>query len=621
MKHFNCLLPLLLLGGLTKAQNGDMYQESGFRYEEEKELEATGITDRINLNQCSLPDLLRIPGMTEELGREILLHRQISGDYQNWYELQVLSRMNRPLFEQIKKYALIHEKQLRRPTGKNQIRFASLVRSNKEAGYFSASDSLRFMGSAWRQRFQMQLYAGTQWKLTLGAEKDAGEKWAFQKEKPGADFLSFSSAYSFRKIPLNILTGDFRFHFGQGLIFDGPGATKAFDALLLYKSRQGISSYRGFAENGFYRGAATEYQWKDWKIAMFASSLKEDSHFQEGMHRNLREMTYRRQIRKSVAGTCLRKTFKKGHIGWNQFLFRSAGRWHYQGSLDYGITRGTFFFFGEQALKRNKPGGLHGVIWQNGAQWQTSLLLRAYPREWEGGSAFGEFSENSNERGLYIQSSWQKNKKYRVAFYLDYYYRPAPSYFVHRPYGGREYAFEMQRLAPVSFLLRLRSENFSRNNRDEQTLQISDCQRLSFRIEVFLSIDEFWQLKGRYEYNQLKEKERPDGQGSLFFLDLQWTPEQYPCKLAARITRFQTDGYDNRIYSREKDLPGEFSFPFYDGNGYSFYWLGSFQLGKWKCGGRYGWLWLEEEKKSGSGVEALVYQKRHELKLHLQWSW
>ena len=57
----------------------------------------------------------------------------------------------------------------------------------------------------------------------------------------------------------------------------------------------------------------------------------------------------------------------------------------------------------------------------------------------------------------------------------------------------------------------------------------------------------------------------------MWYHDLIYHPLEQPISLSGRVARFNTDGFDSRIYAYEQDLIYTFSIPFYYLKGWRYY--------------------------------------------------
>ena len=125
-------------------------------------------------------------------------------------------------------------------------------------------------------------------------------------------------------------------------------------------------------------------------------------------------------------------------------------------------------------------------------------------------------------------------------------------------------------------------------------------------------------LKSRIEGLWNKNEGEETRHGWLFYQDLTWKPLKIPLSLTFRYALFDSDTWDERIYTYENDVLYGYSVPALDGNGVRTYLLISWsplrQLELWI---RYAETWYSNKTSVGTGLEMSEGNKRSEIKVQL----
>ena len=122
---------------------------------------------------------------------------------------------------------------------------------------YLAKQRTRFEGPPVGTLFKYKLTNMQHWQGGLTLENDAGENYFTQKQNTGFDFLSAHLSFTPRKIINQVIVGDYKLQWGQGLIaWSGYSSGKSTSTLSNEKSGNGIAPYTSTDENRFLRGIA-----------------------------------------------------------------------------------------------------------------------------------------------------------------------------------------------------------------------------------------------------------------------------------------------------------------------------------------------------------------------------
>jgi len=275
-------------------------------------------------------------------------------------------------------------------------------------------------------------------------EKDAGEKFEFDRNQKGFDFYSYhlllENKFGFYKIML----GDFQLQVGQGLVF-GAGFTtgKGAETVNAVKRNSlGLRPYSSVLESGYFKGVGLTKSVNDYKITVFYSNIKQDGNIKlnnntlldptnleeeefvnsiqnTGFHRTANELEIKDKVNEQSIGASVEfrpnRRFIAGISGlntnynvpiqrrptnYNQFEFKGDRNYVFSSYLTYSWQ--NFSFFSEGA--RSKSGGrgaIAGLVASLSHFVDIGFLLRHYDRNFHSlyGNALSENSRNINENG------------------------------------------------------------------------------------------------------------------------------------------------------------------------------------------------------------------------------
>ena len=207
---------------------------------------------------------------------------------------------------------------------------------------------------------------------------------------------------------------------------------------------------------------------------------------------------------------------------------------------------------------------------------QVAILFRSFDRDYQSltPNAFGESSAATNERGLYTGLEITPTGRWKIQLYHDMWNHPWLRFNVDAPSDGREY------FARLTYTIKRRLEIYAQvkskvnalnNNHDDAPISDLGTQRRSqVRLHVNNILDKAIQLRTRLEwsfYSLDSEKQK----GFLVYQDFIYKPIASPWQASVRITLFDTDDFQSRIYTYENDLIYYYAIPAFNDRGNRFY--------------------------------------------------
>lgn len=396
---------------------------------------------------------------------------------------------------------------------------------------------------------QKALYSRRGWESAITIDNDPCENYP--------DFLS-----GYVKTG-GLAVGDFSARFGSGLVLWKGFSLSAFgEPSSLARQGGGISGYRSNDENNFFRGASYTHRRGNLEMTLLASYNGQDARVVDsvytslkttGIHSSESERSYKNAMHEAVGGMNL--TYNRGtwRIGLTAVCYRYDkhngrriqkynelqiydGLWGNAGVNFFG-TAGSLRLFGEAALDAGgAPAVVAGLHWNPSYNFETSLVARAFsPAYIATHAADGSYNKIGGSFAMkYINEGWKFN--------LNAEYNYFPWYKYNSPAGESVFKGRM-------------------------ILSWTSGQGLN----VFTQLGYSGRIKGRLHlsipFGSVKVSTRLDATsgGYAFFVE----PEVGFAKIraAARMTWFDTDGWDSRIYLYEKGIPQSFGSTVYYGKG------------------------------------------------------
>ncbi len=526
----------------------------------------------------------------------------------------------------------------------------------------------RYQGSPNKYLIRYRNSHARDFSVGFTAEKDAGEQFIWDKstQRYGLDFYSAHvQLYNQGKFK-TLALGDYQVQYGQGLLLAGGFAVgKGAETITtLRRSNLGIRPYSSVLEATFFRGAAFTYTWGAWELTSFysrknldgnapttdtletESTLSDDSFSSiqaTGFHRTSSEINAKHQVGEQIVGsnilyrdvhspftiglTALRTAYSAARQpllrSYNQFEF--TGRQLMSVGTHYTYSWQNFNFFGEMA--RSTTGGwgtVNGVLASLSAQVEASVLYRNYGRNFHSfyGNAFGESTRNNNERGWYFGLKIKPAAHWEMTAYHDIFTFPWLKFRVDAPSNGHESLIRLQYRPTKTALLyaQFRTESKGRNASvlNQPMDFVSPAIRHSYLLYLDYSPTTKLNLRSRIQRSTFVI-EGSTTQGYFMAQDVSYDLKKW--QFSTRYGLFDTDDYDNRQYTIERDVLYAFSVPALSGVGTHYYVVVQFKANaKVDLWVKYSATNYRRQESIGSGLEEIQGNQRADVRLQIRYN-
>lgn len=640
-------------------------QELDINYEELYENLLQILSNPLSLNTATEEDFRFLNILSEVQLQNLLSYRKEQGGFTSIYELQSVEEFDLQTIQRFAPFVVVNSNPLKTSFLKSIssrhntyliLRYDYILQEKK--GFTEEADSAsRFLGSPGRIYTRLRSSKPGDYSIGFTMEKDAGEvmQWRPEDRYYGFDYSSFHVQVQNKGIVKNLIIGDFQGQFGQGVLLGGFfGFGKGSETIAtIRRSSIGFVPYTSVQESSMLRGAAVTlkgtsnidfsfYYSRKRKDAVldYTDEIDEEriTSFQTtGLHRNMKELSTRNRILESnygavananygqlkggliLNGTAFENPVLKTKSVYNQFTFEGLHNTNIGGFADYSFQ--NFNFFGEVAKSINGGwGGVVGILGSMTNQLDVSLLFRKYAPNFYSfySNAFGESSIPQNESGIYWGWKYTANKKLSVAGYLDLFRFKWLRYRSYTPSVGHEWLLRLN-YSPnkeTLFYVQYKEEQKVMNIAGDANLYATaEGIKRSALINVSYSLADNLQMKTRAQGSTYQFNEK-SSQGIAIMQDIDWTLNKF--QFIGRYALFQTDDYDNRQYTYERDAYLAYSFPAYYGKGVRTYLMLEYTLNKYVS------LWLRfsqtrylNQETIGSGVDTIEGTQRNDIRFQL----
>lgn len=540
-------------------------------------------------------------------------------------------------------------------------------------GFEPDSSRTTFVGSP--ERLTTRIRAGYERRLQLALtlDKDPGEpvRWNPRTDTYGFDHVAGNlSLQDWGRLETLVL-GDFTVQYGQGVaLWQGLTFGKGRNPVSpLVRDGRGIVPFQSTSENRFFRGAAaTVALTPDLFVSGFASRRHRDATLDStarstetgqspisartlssgGQHRTPSEIRRKGTFGKTTVGgaveyrTSTLRAGVTGHQSWFDRPLRPPPdrpdeRFAVSGTSTRMISAfanayvDDYALFGEVA---RDPSGTYGAVLgaslDHEAGVQALLMGRRFPRAFTGlyNSAIGESGSTQNEMGIYAGLRLRVAERWRIGGYVDQYQFPWLRFNVPRPSSGLDtrLVVEYDPRPWLSSYVQLRAEreeaSTTRSGPEGRALGgLRLERRQSVRWHTEYDFSDALTLRTRLQLSRFKADGEPASHGLLVFQGLRLRPTS-SLEFDARLTFFDTDGFESRIFAHEHDLLYSFSVPVFFDRGRRSYVLAQYEpTSSLTLEAKYGVTWFPHRQTIGSGRNQIEGNRSRDIRLQVRWQY
>ncbi len=479
----------------------------------------------------------------------------------------------------------------------------------------------RYAGSSLQWLAKYRASASKDFSLGFTLEKDAGENFTLDKPSNqfGIDYLSWHIQFKNRGRFKDIIIGDYNLQFGQGLLLAAgfnPGKS-TINLLQTKRNHLGILPHTSSVEYGFLHGIASTIELKNIQATLFFSHKKIDSEIKfdsatnnlkiysiknTGLHRTDIEKAQFKNASETIAGFNLLKKSRSKNFQYGvsamlqnlEYNSRKSPRLYkrfektnnpilfFQSQFD--LTLGNVALFGEiLSTQPNEASFLLGSFINFSNHFYGTIIYRNYKPGLNSryGNAFGEFSNNENESGIFWGMQYKASKYTRITTYLDIFKNPWLKFKTDRPGVGFEYVVGLNHNIKgigdirLSYKKERKSINYQGINQNLST--ISEQLKTNYLIQWRYHTYKLLVFQSNIQFSEVKLRE---DKSAGFSISQDIIVDMKPFRFSSRIVLFETTGFENRHYRYERDVLYTLSIPALSGNGIRYYGLLQMKIGR-----------------------------------------
>ncbi|MDR0766333.1 MAG: helix-hairpin-helix domain-containing protein [Odoribacteraceae bacterium] len=579
------------------------------------------------LNRATFEELKQLVFLSDSQIDNIIRFRERTGEFRHASELLLVTGIGRRELESILPFIEITPPAPGEwPVTRRRVTREILARARAtrplQAGYkrydrdafleeseYQKHVENRFQGPAWGTLLKYKVDGGS-FQAGITLENDAGEGYFSRHQGTGFDFLSAHAAARVSRVVERVIVGDYRLQLGQGLVaWNGFARGKSLAALGNEKAARGVIPYTSADENCFARGIAVVTRPLDGlTTTLFWSSKRMDARVVErdtlepenawgatidesGYHRDLPEIRRKHALKEMAGGVSVNYNHALFRVGTHALYYNfspqlkvgereyqrynDSGRRRFLAGIDYKSGFAGFYFFGETAVSDNRSlATVNGIRYSGFSSLALAVIYRRYDKRYTSyySNGFGEYSNTSNEEGVYVGVEATPARDLKVNFYHDWFRYFSPRYRATAPGSGREMTCEIVYLRPCGeWSARLKLENKPEDVRVDQVTRTIPRARREYRLQyAWRGSLPLVESRTRFDYIRHVKGSLPES-GFLVYHDLILTFEKPRLKTQFRLAYFDIESYNARVYVYENNVLHGYSFPAYYYRGYRSY--------------------------------------------------
>ena len=552
----------------------------------------------ININTATREDLERLPFLNENQIEEICEYLYRYKGMKTLGELQMIRSLDYYGRHILQCFVYVGDDGRDRfPSLQKIMRYgkSEILTSAKIPFYMRKGDSNGYLGYRYKHSIRYNLTYGDRFKIGIVGAQDAGEPFLSNKNSLGYDHYSYYMVMRDMGRLKTLALGCYKVSFGMGLVVNGGfNMGKVMMLSSLGRSTNNIRGNTSRAEGNYMQGAAATIEiTKGLTASAFASYRLMDGTMRKdgtvttiitnGYHRTQAEMDKKHNMSATTLGANIHY-FKDGyHIGVTALYtsldktlnpntaviyrrFYAHGNDFFNISTDYGYICHRFCFNGEMALNdHNAIATINSLSVNVTGNLDILGLYRYYSKRYTAlyANSFSDGGSVQNENGVYIGANWHPSRNLNVSGYTDFAYFVWPRYQV----SGSSHSLDnmisaIYNTGNWSVLARYRMTVKQKDNASKSGLtnQVQHRVRLSATYSPAKDISLITQADMVHTEYKVKEK------GWMINHNVDCKVKEW-LKINANFGYFHTDGYDSRIYTYERGLLYDFSFPMLYGEG------------------------------------------------------
>ncbi len=589
------------------------------------------IESPLSINQISIEEINKFPLLNQRHFFAIQKHIKYNGAILSIFELKTLPLFNQELCDVIEPFVKF-EIEPKKSVYKGFIMHKSSFILQNQKG-FTRQDSGKYLGNKTHETTRIK-WGNQNLKTFVLWEKDKGEQL-------NQSYFKFGIEKSYRGKIKQINIGSFSANLGEGLIHSNQTfSSKNSPIESFIKIHPDLRINSSTNESNFENGIGIITQFRSLKSTYFCSfkdihgNLEENkitSIKSDGLFNTYTELHKRQKGSTQIIGTSQSLNFNQLQISinsvkvHNSIVYAPEDNYYnhnysfnnfWNNSLSYRYFNGSVLLKGETAFDQYFNLAFTNNFVYNFDNHQLLINTRYFADDYNSFRAqtFSEGSRVQNEKGFFVGFSGSQEKS---DYYLsaDFFNSPTPKYLVHLPSFGKEFVGFINYQINDSNRLKL-FYKYELKQKDESLNKI-DILENRIQNRFYIQLKSLLNSELRFIYRlDLNTIKTPNElyKGIATYIDFNYSFQK--SKLGVRLTYFDTDNWDSRIYHYENDILYHFSIPALYENGLKYFFNYSIKINKAiQIWAKYSNLYYINKTSIGSGNDEISGNQKSEFRV------
>lgn len=605
----------------------------------------------VDVNTATKEDMERLPFLTPDEVEGILEYIYRNGAIKSIGEFAMVTRLT-PEHRRLLPYfiSINSNDKPHFPSFKRLLSYgkSKLVATATMPLYDRQGDKNGYLGYKYRHSLRYEFSCGDYLRIGLVGAQDAGEPFFSGGNGCGYDFYSYYLAIRKLGSLKNLTVGRYRMRLGLGLLVNNNfsfGKTVGVSAL----SRTGtaISPHSSRTSYNYLQGAAATVSltrhidltaflsYKDFDATLSNDGSTIATILKTGYHRTEAEMRKKNNSSQFAAGSNVSYDNGSLSLGASAYYasldkelrpntsqayrrYYPSGKHFYGMSLDYGYRMGRLLFRGETATGSSHAWAtLNTLTYRLSESLSAVAIQRYYSYKYYSlfAQSMSEGGSVQNESGLYMGVSWMPSRSLNVSYYADVAYFPWAKY--QAATSSRSFDNMLSAsytLRGVTFSMRYRLKMRQKDNADKMALIYKNDHRMRLAARYDATA---WNVKAQFDATLTDYKGRSRGYMASV---------SGGCQAIKRLDiyctagYFNTDDYNSRIYSYERGMLYDFSFPSYYGEGLRYAMLVSYKpIDSLQVTAKVSTTNYFDRSSVGTGLQKVDRSSLSDISMQLRW--
>ncbi len=573
---------------------------------ENREIDAiTGhlLMRQVFINTADADELTTLPKITRQLALDIIEHRHTYGNFINAYELQQIQGIDSSDIQTLLPFlnfrlpTVQHFKSLLQQVNCEAL-FQAQAKTNQALGYENGT----FMGDPIKEHLRIKIDFSRSFLIQFNLKKDAGEHYRYSSS-------GYSIYYKRNGFLQDMILGNYQLQFGQGLcIGKGLAMGKSSNVMGVMRAGRGIRPSGSVNRAEILSGMAMHLMPRtNFHVWLALSSRKTDarstidsntnlwyqSDISSGYYRTEQELQTRHLLRQNdwlgraewwlgnlILSTSLSGSSKQGLK--NLQLTQPIRQQKLGGECRYTFRNMVVFNEFSVDASSKQIGCIQGALISLDKYTDISITRRHYDANFNTNNSNALSAGNGkNEKGWLIGYQFKASKKTQINAYIDLFEHPQNRYLVDGPSKGKDALVLLNYTEKnvVNIQIRYRSQSKEYNSRhDWQMAALTSEHRQNLRLELSYKTGKNSELKHRLEMIKIHNTDGYTSKGYLMFHS--WSAQYLKFRCHWRLTVFNTDDYNSRLYAYENDLSAVYTMKAWNDKGYAMHWIVQYHVNK-----------------------------------------